>query len=153
MEPVSVPLESLLPHGPDMTLLHRFVSYDAARSVLAADVDERAVFFEGAGVPAWAGIEYMAQAIAAHAGYEALRRGEPPAVGFVLGTRAYESFVDEFPNGCTLTITVEPQVVDGGFSAFGCTIETDRVVATAVVNVYRPSADELARFRERSEPR
>jgi predicted hotdog family 3-hydroxylacyl-ACP dehydratase len=153
MEPVSVPLQDLLPQGPEMTLLGRFVGYDAARSVLAADVDERSVFFEGTGVPAWAGIEYMAQAIAAHAGYEARRRGEPPAVGFVLGTRAYESLVDEFPLGCTLTISVEPQVVDGGFSAFGCTIETDRVVATAVINVYRPSADELARLRERSAAR
>lgn len=153
MEPVSVPLGELLPHGPEMTLLHRFVSYDAARSVLEADVDERCVFFEGAGVPAWAGIEYMAQAIAAHAGYEAHRQGTQPAVGFVLGTRAYESLVDEFPRGSTLTIRVEPQIVDGGFSAFGCTIETDRVVATAVVNVYRPSPEELARLREQDEAR
>jgi predicted hotdog family 3-hydroxylacyl-ACP dehydratase len=149
MEPGAPPLGELLPHGPEMTLVDRFVSYDAARSVLAADVNERCVFFEGTGVPAWAGIEYMAQAIAAHAGLEARRRGEPPAVGFVLGTRAYESLVDEFPNGCTLTISVEPQVADGGFSAFNCTIATERVVATAVVNVYRPSSTELARLRER----
>lgn len=148
MDPVSVPIGELLPHGPEMTLVHRLVSYDPARSVVAADIDERCVFFERTGVPAWAGIEYMAQAIAAHAGCEARCRGEAAAVGFVLGTRAYESQVDEFPSGCTLTITVEPQIVDGGFSAFRCTIETDRVVAAAVVNVYRPRDDELARLRE-----
>ena len=36
-------------------------------------------------------------------------------------------------------------------ASFNCAIETDRVVATAVVNVYRPSADELARLASRSE--
>jgi predicted hotdog family 3-hydroxylacyl-ACP dehydratase len=147
MDAGAVRIGELLPHGPEMTLVHRFVSYDASRSVVAADIDERCVFFEGNGVPAWVGIEYMAQAIAAHAGFEARSRGEPAAVGFVLGTRAYESLVDAFPAGCTLTISVEPQVSDGGFGSFGCTIETDRVVARAVINVYRPSAAELAELR------
>ena len=98
-------------------------------------------------MPAWAGIEYMSQAVAAHAGFEARLRGEPPAVGFVLGTRAYASLVAEFPNGCTLSIHVEPQGVEGNFGAFACAIEIDRVVATAVVNVYLPSLAELARLR------
>ena len=147
MHAADVRIGELLPHGPEMTLVHRFVSYDTTRSVVAADIDEQCVFFDGTGVPAWAGIEYMAQAIAAHAGFEARRAAEPPAIGFLLGTRAYESFVDEFPAGSTLTITVEPQIADGGFSAFGCTIETDRLAARAVLNVYRPSAQVLARLR------
>ena len=152
MDPGAVPVEELLPHGPEMIVIDRLVSYDLGRSVAVADVSERSVFFERTGVPAWAGIEYMAQTVAAHAGFEARLRGEAPAIGFVLGTRSYDSAVDEFPNGCRLTISVEPELVEASFAAFKCTIETDRVVATAVVNTYRPSAEDLARLKPPSGP-
>src|SRR5690349_6777758 len=153
MDSNSVRIGELLPHGPEMTLVDRLVSYAPTGSVVAADISERCVFFDRTGVPAWAGIEYMSQAVAAHAGYEARLRGEPPAVGFVLGTRAYESLVDEFPSGCTLTISVEPKALDAGFGSFLCTIATDRVIATAVINVYRPPANELERLRLASKSR
>jgi predicted hotdog family 3-hydroxylacyl-ACP dehydratase len=124
-----------------MTLIEKLISYDALRSVATARIDESNVFFENGGVPAWAGLEYMAQAIAAHAGFAARLRGEPPAVGFLLGTRAYVSSVANFPAGTWLSISVEPEVVEAGFARFNCSIETDRVVATAVVTVYRPSSE------------
>jgi predicted hotdog family 3-hydroxylacyl-ACP dehydratase len=88
----------------------------------------------------------MAQAIAAHAGFAARLRGEQPAVGFLVGTRAYSSAVSHFPAGTRLTITIEPQSGATGYASFDCTIETDRRVATAVVSVYLPSAEELARL-------
>jgi predicted hotdog family 3-hydroxylacyl-ACP dehydratase len=147
MDPAAIPVYELLPHGPEMIVIDRLVSYDPGRSVALAEVSERSVFFERTGVPAWAGIEYMAQAIAAHAGFEARLRGEAPPIGFVLGTRAYESSVDEFPSGCRLTVCIEPEFVDAGFAAFRCTIATDRVVATAAINIYRPSAEDLARMQ------
>src|SRR5688572_11914262 len=59
-----------------MTLIEKLISYDALRSVATARIDESNVFFENGGVPAWAGLEYMAQAIAAHAGFAARLRGE-----------------------------------------------------------------------------
>ena len=110
MDASSTPVAELVPHGPEMTLIERLVSYDSARSVATARIDERSVFFEHGGVPAWAGLEYMAQAIAAHAGFAARLRGERPAVGFLLGTRAYSSFVSHFPAGVELTISVEPEI-------------------------------------------
>jgi predicted hotdog family 3-hydroxylacyl-ACP dehydratase len=147
MDASSTPVAELVPHGPEMTLIERLVSYDSARSVATARIDEGSVFFEPGGVPAWAGLEYMAQAIAAHAGFAARLRGERPAVGFLVGARTYSSFVSHFPAGALLTISVEPEISEGGFSSFNCSIETDRLVATAVVNVYQPSAEELARLR------
>jgi predicted hotdog family 3-hydroxylacyl-ACP dehydratase len=150
MDPAAIPVDELLPHGPEMIVIDRLVSYAPGRSAAVAEVSERSVFFERTGVPAWAGIEYMAQAVAAHAGFEARLRGEAPAIGFVLGTRTYECSVDEFPQGCRLTISVEPEFVEAGFAAFKCTIATDRVVATAVVNTYRPSSEDLARMQRLS---
>lgn len=149
----SIAVPDLLPHGSRMILIDRLVSHDERRTVALAEVSARSVFFEGTGIPAWVGIEYMAQTIAARAGLAARLRGEPPAIGFVLGTRAYRSTLPEFPNGSTLTISAEPLLDEGSFSAFDCRIEMGRVVASAVVNVYRPGAEQIASIRsETAEP-
>jgi predicted hotdog family 3-hydroxylacyl-ACP dehydratase len=152
MDSSSVPIGELVPHGPEMTLIERLLEYSPRRSVATVAITPRSRFVEGAGVPAWVGIEYMAQTIAAHAGYEGRLRGQPPAIGFLLGTRAYRSDIGVFPLGVTLTISVEPLVTDAKLAAFQCAIATDRVVATAVVNTYRPAADELAAVHRGAAP-
>jgi predicted hotdog family 3-hydroxylacyl-ACP dehydratase len=139
----AIPIGELLPHGPEMTVIDRLVEYTPERSVATVRVTSESPFVVGSGVPAWAGIEYMAQTIAAHAGAQARERGERPAVGFLLGTRAYDSDVGEFAVGSELTITVEPVVHEARLAAFKCSIATDRVVATAIVNTYRPAAHEV----------
>lgn len=147
MDASSTPIGELLPHGPEMTLLDRLVEYSPQRSVATVTIRGDSRFAEPAGVPAWVGIEYMAQTIAAHAGYEARLRGEPPAIGFLLGTRSYVSEVRHFPVGTTLTISVEPVVTESRLGAFQCAIESGRVVATAVVNTYQPAPEELTALR------
>ena len=148
-----VPIGELLPHGPEMTVIDRLVEYSPQRSIATVVVTKRNPFVVGSAVPAWLGIEYMAQTIAAHAGFEARLRGERPAIGFLLGTRAYESEVGEFALGSTLTITVEPVVVEARLAAFQCSIATDHVVAKAVVNTYQPAAHEVADFRGGASPK
>ena len=152
MDGATIPIGELLPHGPGMTLIERLTEYSAQRSVATVTITHRSRFVEAAGVPAWVGLEYMAQTIAAHAGYEGLLRGQPPAIGFLLGTRAYRTDIGVFPLGATLTISVEPLVTDAKLGAFQCAIATDRVVATAVVNTYQPSVDELAAVRGGAAP-
>jgi len=143
----NVPIGELLPHGPEMTVIDRLLEYSPQRSVASAVVTQASPFFHGSGVPAWVGIEYMAQTIAAHAGFEARLRGERPAIGFLLGTRAYESEASEFVLGSTLKITVEPVVVEARLAAFQCSIASDHMLAKAVVNIYQPEAHELADLR------
>jgi predicted hotdog family 3-hydroxylacyl-ACP dehydratase len=152
MDCSGVPIGELLPHGPEMTVIDRLVEYSPQRSIATVVVTPQSPFFLGSGVPAWLGIEYMAQTIAAHAGFAARLRGERPAIGFLLGTRAYESEVGEFALGSTLTITVEPVVMEARLAAFQCSIATDHVVAKAVVNTYQPEARELAGFRGGASP-
>jgi len=146
MDVSGIPIGELLPHGPEMTVIDRLVEYGPQRSVATVLVTETSPFVVGYAVPAWVGIEYMAQTIAAHAGFEARLRGEKPTIGFLLGTRAYASDVGEFALGSTLTISVEPVVMEARLAAFQCSIATDRVVARAVVNTYQPDARELAGF-------
>jgi predicted hotdog family 3-hydroxylacyl-ACP dehydratase len=147
MECAALAIGDLLPHGREMTLIERLVEYTPQRSVATLTIRKGSRFASPSGVPAWVGIEYMAQAIAAHAGYEARLRGEPLGVGFLLGTRDYRSAIGEFPLGATLTITVEPLLAEGRLGAFRCAIAAEAEVATAVVNVYRPTPDELAAGR------
>jgi len=147
MDATSIPVAELLPHGREAIVIDAIVEHSAIRSIAVAHVSERSVYWQDSGVPAWAGIEYMAQTIAAHAGLEARARGEPPAIGFVIGTRAYSTSVEEFPNGSRLTVTVEPELIDAGFAAFRCTIAMDRPVATAVVTTYRPSTAEIEKLK------
>jgi predicted hotdog family 3-hydroxylacyl-ACP dehydratase len=152
MDSSSVPIAELLPHGPEMTLIDRLVEYSPQRSAAVVTITPQSRFIEGHGVPAWVGIEYMAQTIAAHAGFAARLRGERPVIGFLLGTRAYRSEVGAFPLGATLTVSVEPVVADAKLGAFECAIAVDRVVATAVVNTYQPGADELEALRRGAAP-
>jgi 3-oxoacyl-[acyl-carrier-protein] synthase I len=149
MDPGSTPVVDLLPHGPEMTIIDRLVASEGDRSVAVVEVTPDSRFFLETGVPAWVGIEYMAQTIAAHAGFEARSRGDPPPLGFLLGTRLYECSVPVFPAGANLKIVVERVLVDGGFGSFACTIETDKILAKAVVNTYQPNDAEIGRLRER----
>lgn len=139
MEPSTIDVLELIPHGPEAVIIDRLVSYEPERSTAVVEIGPGSAFVEKGVVPGWVGIEYMAQAIAAHAGYEARKRGEHPRIGFLLGTRAYNCRIPGFPVGSTLRIVVEPLYVEAGFGSFSCSIEMDGVVADAIVNTYQPS--------------
>ena len=83
-------IRSLVPHAGAMLLLDRVVSADADNLLAEVRIRSDSLFCNGDGVGVWVGIEYMAQAIAAWAGYIARSRGEPVKLGFLLGTRRYE---------------------------------------------------------------
>lgn len=133
-----IAVSELLPHEPPMVLLDRAVSFDESSLSAEVDVHEGAMFCEAQGVPAWVGIEYMAQAVAAHAGYKARLRDKPPMIGYLLGTRGYRADISHFPLGATLRITIESLFVEMGLGAFACRIEIDGPVASATINVYQP---------------
>jgi predicted hotdog family 3-hydroxylacyl-ACP dehydratase len=152
-DPSAIPIAELLPHGPNMIVIDRLITYGAAKSLACATVRRGNKFFDGAGVPAWAGIEYMAQTVAAHAGFEARLHGLPPPLGVLLGTRAYECHAAEFPLGAELAIAAEPLVLENGLASFRCVIEHHAPLASAVINVYRPGDDEIARLISRSAAR
>ena len=133
-----LPVREILPHDPPMVLLDRVISYDDAALCAEVDVHHDAMFCEKDGIPGWVGIEYMAQAVAAHAGYQERMVGKPPSIGYLLGTRSYRCDIPFFPLGETLRIHIESLFVELSLGAFGCRIELDKPVATAKINVYQP---------------
>ncbi len=77
----------------------------------------------GLGVPAYAGVEYMAQCVAVHAGARARARGFVPPHGFLLGTRHYRCDVPYFEEGTIYQATCRELVRDSqGMGSFACRI-------------------------------
>jgi predicted hotdog family 3-hydroxylacyl-ACP dehydratase len=149
MDPSVIPIAELLPHGPSMIVIDRLVIHDGKRSVARSEVRRTSKFFDGTGVPSWAGIEYMAQTVAARAGFEARIGSKPPRIGFLLGTRSYECVVPEFPLGAMLDIIVEPLFAEHGLGSFECVVEHEGPLARAVISTYRPSDEEIAQLEAR----
>ncbi|NIA27324.1 MAG: 3-hydroxylacyl-ACP dehydratase [Desulfobulbaceae bacterium] len=141
MDVANIPVRELLPHDPPMVLLDKVISCAESSLVAEVVVKPESMFCDESGVPAWVGIEYMAQSVAAHAGAMARQHGGRPVIGYLLGTRSYKSAVSEFPIGATLKIVVEPLFVETGLGAFACRIDMGDTVAEATINVYQPGDD------------
>lgn len=136
------PIRELVPHSGAMVLLDRVLSADAENLCAEVAIHAGSVFYEAtsAGVGSWVGIEYMAQAIAAHAGYLARLAGAPVKIGFLLGARRYEAQLPLFVEGSVLQVHVQ-QALQGenGLGAFECRIEmAGAVLAQATITVFQP---------------
>ena len=116
-------IQSLLPHSGVMVLLDRFIFADEERLCAEVAIRPDSLFMGADGVGSWVGVEYMAQAIAAFAGYRARIDDNPVKVGFLLGTRRYEASCGFFPLGAVLHILVKRLMqADNGLGSFECAI-------------------------------
>lgn len=137
-----IPASQLVPHRAPMVLIDTILSYDSTEGTVAqVRIREESPFATHTGVPAWVGIEYMAQCIAAFGGCEALSRGASPPIGYLLGTRRYEARQAMFSYGAVLVIRTKPLFTQDGMGSFTCSIETgEQEVATATINTFTPQA-------------
>lgn len=132
-----IDIAELLPHTGDMIWIDKVLAWDEESAIAELTVRGDPLFGDGDTVPAWTGIEYMAQAIALYAGIQAKRAGEPIRLGFLLGTRRFESNVPVFRTGSILTVHAEKVMQDEHLSVFDCRITGDYVNVNAVLNVYQ----------------
>ena len=132
-------IDELLPHAGRMILLDRVVAWDAERIVCERVVRAGDAFVDAHGFPAWAGVELMAQTIAAWNGCQVLAAGGAVRPGFLLGTRAYRADTDTFPTGTKLTVEAVRQFHDDdGMGAFACRIDAPGMRAEARLTVFSP---------------
>ena len=112
---------------------------EVRRRIVDAGVFEIRDLVDG-GVPAYVGIEYMAQAVACWAGCQARMRGLPPPLGFLLGTRRYASHVPMFTCGHVLRVEARRELMgDNGLGVFACRIlQGDMELAAANISVFEP---------------
>ena len=123
-----------------MCLLHRLLAAEGERLSAEVVVPAQGLFSQDNGVGAWVGIEYMAQAVAAWAGWQARQRGEQPRIGLLLGTRHYRCAVPRFAPGQCLRVDIERGYqADNGLGQFECRISADGMeLASAQLTVFAP---------------
>ncbi|WP_263143835.1 hotdog family protein [Pseudomonas sp. RIT-PI-AD] len=133
------PIADLLPHAGEMILLDEVLAFDDDAIHTRLRVRPGLLSDETGGLPAWVGVELMAQSVAAFAGCHARQAGLPVELGFLLGTRSFTCNVERFPAGCELRIHASRSLQDdNGMGVFECRLEGPDTLAQARLNVFRP---------------
>ena len=129
----------LVPHSGKMSLLDNIVEYRDGWLRAEVSITADSMFADKQGVPAWIGLEYMAQAVGAYAGWQERLKGGPPKLGFLLGTRKYLCSTDYFAIGKKLIVIVQLEMeAANGLNVFQCVLQGEGVDASANLNVFQP---------------
>ena len=131
-----IPVEPLLPHRGTAIILDGLKAIMEDGCIAVARVREGAWYLDDQGLmPAWVGLEMMAQAASAFSGHRNALSGRPVRVGYLLGTRSFTATGPAFPVGTDLEIEARVLFLDeSGPSAFHCEIRrSGQVVATATL--------------------
>ncbi|SOE55255.1 Predicted 3-hydroxylacyl-ACP dehydratase, HotDog domain [Burkholderia sp. YR290] len=134
-------IDTILPHRGTMLLVDGVSACgDEALTAYATVRGDAWYADENGAMPAWIGIELMAQGVAAHIALLAMRAGGRARPGVLLGTRSYKAHVSAFARDARLTISVQEVLrSDAGHSAYECTIDHDGArCADAVIKVFQP---------------
>lgn len=134
------PVRELLPHRGRAVLLGAVLAHDATTTVCSVDPAGGDLYRDEDGtVPAWLGLEYMAQAVAVHGGLLDRAAGTPPRPGFFLGSRRLVFAADRFARGQALEVAARHLRGSASMLAFECSVRepgrTDPLVS-GVLTVY-----------------
>lgn len=126
-----------------MLLLDDILHLETDWVLASLTVRRDGMFDSGGEVPAYVGLEYMAQAMSALNGYRLLQRGKPVRLGFLAGTRLFRSTVPSFRCGDVLHVSARRQLqTEDGLGAFDCSVESRDGgigrLCEARVNAYSP---------------
>ncbi|MFC5741848.1 hotdog family protein [Dyella tabacisoli] len=134
-------IAEVVPHTGEMILLDDVVAFDAQSIVCSLTVKPGGLFnAQDGSLPAWLGVELMAQSIAAWAGCQ-MSTEQPRLlpVGVLLGSRHYVCDVDFFPLGSELRIAATREFHDEqGMAVFTCRIDAPGIHAEARLTVFSP---------------
>ncbi|MCQ2031476.1 hotdog family protein [Stutzerimonas zhaodongensis] len=146
------PIAGLLPHAGDMILLDAVEAFDSDSIEARLQVKPAGLFnLPDGSLPAWVGVEIMAQTVAAFAGCQARQAGLPVELGFLLGTRSFQCNVAYFPAGSLLRIRATRSLQDdNGMGVFECHLDGPGIHAEARLNVFRPP--EVASYLQEPTP-
>lgn len=149
---INWPVAELLPHAGDMVLLDAVEVFDAESIETRLEVKPSGLLnLPDGSLPAWVGIEIMAQTVAAFAGCHARQAGLPVELGFLLGTRSFQCNVEHFPAGSLLRIrAIRSLQDDNGMGVFECHLDGPGIHAEARLNVFRPP--EVASYLQEPTP-
>lgn len=140
---LSVPVSELVPHSDPMVLIDKILDFDDNQLSAQFTINHTSRFYDDSikGVDNIVAIEYMAQSIAALAGVRARLSNKPVNLGFLLGTRKMDLYLQLFSLGTSYQVDVEELYMDdSGLGSFRCSIKNqDEVVAEAKLSVFETS--------------
>jgi len=134
----AIPVQELLLHRPPILLIDTLEDVTADSCITHVRVDPGAWYAgPSSAMPAWFGLELMAQTAAAFSGYRKRSANKPPGGGYLLGTRRYECTTPLFPGDSILEAEAKVDYADVfGQSAFVCEIRLQgTIVASATLKV------------------
>lgn len=140
------PIAPLMPHARTMCWLHTLLEASEEHLVAEATPGLDHPFATPEGIAVWHGLEFMAQAVAAWAGWRARQRGEAPKVGFLLGTRRFEFERQALPIGESLHVHIHREFfAENGLGMFRCELQLGgQTIARAALSVFEPpNADDF----------
>lgn len=129
-----MPAANFVMHRDPMLLLDTLVESDELGAICEWQVNANDPFVEiDCGVPAYVGVEFMAQCVAVHAGARARIVGLGPPLGFLLGARHFKASIEHFEIGEVYRATCQELIRDdSGMGSYECTIlHGDEKVAEA----------------------
>lgn len=135
------PIAEILPHRGPMLFIDAVTTYSPAVTTCTFQPQADAWYANDEGaMPAWFGIEIMAQTIAAHVALTSMAHGEKPKLGALLGSRDYRCTQPGYGAGTLLTITAELELRDdSGLGAYDCRIEANgKTISSAKLKVFEP---------------
>jgi predicted hotdog family 3-hydroxylacyl-ACP dehydratase len=142
-----IAIEEVLPQRGSMRLLESVESWRPEGIVARTRCEPGAWYADATGaMPAWIGIELMAQAIAAHVNLVSRAPGGAARRGVLLGTRSYTADSRRLCAGARLTVYADLVFRDqSGLGAYDCHIrDADGDLAKATVKVFEP--DDFEQF-------
>ena len=131
-------IAEFLYHRAPMIFLDEIIDSGPDYLVAGVHIRQGIPFFEELrGVPAWLGLEYMAQAVAAFAGVRARADNKPVALGMLIGCRQYSSKIPSFVPGTRIEVRIrELASVENGLGSFDCALTTPDRIAEGRIAVY-----------------
>ena len=139
-------VEPLLPHSGNMVVLDCVTAFGDDFLIAESTVHENYILNKNGKLATFAGIEIVAQGVAAWAGCMAVLAGEPIRLGYLLGSRKLMLYTQEIPMGTHLQIEVKKSIQDAmGFGVFDCRLidlKDNSVILEGALNLFCPKTDE-----------
>lgn len=153
-----LPVGDYLPHRAPMLLLDRVIQVTEDSVICAVSINASGVlapFLTPQGeLPAWFGVEIMAQTVGVWSGYHARQRGDSDIrPGMLLGGRGYRANHPTFASNSTLHIEMRLLMRDDKLGSFEGEIRCNvAMLASGRLNTYQPDEQELHQLQQGLQP-
>ncbi len=138
-------VEQLMPHVKPMVLLDQLLRWgNHFAECIVSHQHDNGFWDTNQQIPAYVGLEYMAQTISVYSGILSTLAGEPIRIGYLLGTRKFETNQLFMHRDQAVVIRVEEQFRnDDNIAVFDCKLSGDNVLMQAQLKVIQPHSIEF----------